>query len=87
MIESGNKKYDSIQEAFGEKNSQQVIEEFLYQFPEFKDYYKEHMYDYGELLQHVFYADRHSHCPLFSDYLWINSAPGHDDDHDMRKES
>lgn len=71
MIESGNKKYDSIQEAFGEKNSQQVIEEFLYQFPEFKDYYKEHMDDYGELLQHVFYADV-INVPLF-DLLKTNT--------------
>ncbi|MBP3808697.1 MAG: hypothetical protein ILA13_09975 [Eubacterium sp.] len=38
-------------------NSQKVIEKFLGLFPEYIDDYNEHLKDFGELLQHVFYSE------------------------------
>ena len=37
--------------------SEETVEEFLVTFPECKHIYTEHLKDYGELLQHVFYAE------------------------------
>ena len=45
-------------------NSQEIVEEFLGIFPEYKVYYEEHIEDYGELLQHIFYAEA-INIPLF----------------------
>jgi len=38
-------------------NSQEIVEEFLVMFPENRVYFDKHLEDYGELLQHIFYAD------------------------------
>ena len=45
-------------------NSQEIVGEFLVIFPEHKEYFDEHIEDYGELLQHIFYADAINN-PLF----------------------
>ena len=45
-------------------NGRECIKEFLTLFPEHTEHYREHMADYGELLQHVFYAEV-INIPLF----------------------
>ena len=56
-----------------EMNSQEMVEEFLNIFPECKDYYSDHMSDYNDLLQHIFYAEV-INLPLFA-LLKGNSDP------------
>ena len=38
-------------------NSQETVNEFLDLFEGYRDIYDKHMEDYGEVLQHVFYAE------------------------------
>lgn len=45
-------------------DSETMIQYFLEIFPEYKKTYLEHLKDYGELLQHVFYSET-INVPLF----------------------
>lgn len=48
-----------------EMNGQEIIAVFLSLFPEYEEHYREHMREYGELLQYVFYAEVINN-PLFN---------------------